>query len=162
MQLSSEEIAAVREYSGPAYGRINAFLRGEEAGDDSLRRIVAALDSAIAKSRTIEELVVYRGIGEPGATAWRGRGLRVGQKRIDPAFMSTSADPHVANLFAEMPPAGLVLKIRIPAGSIALAVAPYSQYPGEEEYLLPRDTVVRVTGYDPVTRTIEVEVVGNE
>jgi hypothetical protein len=161
MTLTPEEIDAVWEYSGPGYRRINAFLRGEEAGDDALRRTVELIDSAIAKAKLATDLVLYRGIGEPGATMWRERGLRVGQRRTDVAFVSTSADPTVANLFSDTPPDGLILRIQAVAGTCALNMTSYSAYPNEAEYLLPRGTTVRVLGYDPGTRTVEAEVVWN-
>ena len=61
--------------------------------------------------------------------------------------------------FAAFPPGGLIYRIRVPAGSIALDATPYSQYDAEREYLLPRDCAMRVVGVDPAKRTIELELV---
>ena len=120
------------------------------------------LESATARETIAADITLYRGIGEPAAEQWRRRGLRVGQKITDPGFMSTTADPVVANLFADVPPDGLVLKISVPKGSFALNVAPYSQYPGDREYLMPRNTTIRVLGYEAATRTIMAEVVKDD
>lgn len=139
MSLSQEEIEAVRAYSGPAYRRINAFLRGDDPGDDVLRQTVELLDNAVANSRLESPRTLYRGIGEPGATEWRGRGLRIGQKRTDPAFMSTTSDPVVANLFTDLPPDGLILRIEAAAGTAALDLTALSEYPHEAEFAPTRD-----------------------
>jgi hypothetical protein len=156
--LTPEEAAAVRLYSGPAYRRINESLRGEQDMDDSVRSIIAALDGAISKSTLSMPLTLYRGIDGDGASYIRDQGLRVGSVLSEVGFMSTSLSPSAAGIFSIFPPGGFLLKVHAPTGSLALDMTDFSLFPAEQEFLLPRDTRLRVIAYDPSSRTIEAEV----
>ncbi|HEY0115125.1 MAG TPA: ADP-ribosyltransferase [Allosphingosinicella sp.] len=157
MALSRDQAAAVRYYSGAGYRSINAELRGEARRSARIWQQVRLIDDAVARSATAEEIVVYRGVSGSYADALRTGGIMLGLVLSEPAFVSTSKDVDVAALFAEMPPGGFVLRIRLPAGSAALDIAPYSDYPGESELLLPRNLEFMVTGYDAARRVIELE-----
>ncbi|MDQ8757941.1 ADP-ribosyltransferase [Sphingosinicella sp. LHD-64] len=157
--LTTEEKSAVTAYTSSYYRAINACLRGDGGCDDKVKSTIEALDRAIAKSLLPAEQVVFRGVSDNYASYLRSSGLRTGSVVIDDAYVSTSRDPKKASFFAAIPPEGLIMKIHIPAGSLALDVAPYSDFPAEEEILLPRGTKLRVTGYDSGTRTLEMEVI---
>jgi hypothetical protein len=157
MGLSKDEAAAVRYYSGSGYHRINAVLRSGARSSPAISRQVGLIDDALAGSRLSEDVVAYRGVSGAYAEALRSGGVRLGLVLSEPAFVSTSRQVDVAELFAEMPPGGFVFRIRLPEGCAALDIAPYSAYPGESELLSPRDLAFVVTGYDAGRRVIEME-----
>ncbi|MDB5679005.1 ADP-ribosyltransferase [Sphingomonas bacterium] len=157
--MTDEEAETVRDYSGAAYHSINAALRGDESETPKLRTQIALIDSALAKSMTSSDLILFRGVDGDAAALLIASGLRAGAILRDPAFVSTSLSRTVALRFAAFPPGGLMYQITVPAGSIALDATPYSQYATEQEYILPRDCAMRVIGVNAATRTIELELV---
>jgi hypothetical protein len=159
MSLTEDEIAAVVAYSDAAYSEINGALRAGRDLNDDLSRTVERLDSAIAKSPTAKNLVVYRGVGEDYAGNLERLGLQAGDVIIEEAFLSTSTHEDIAKRFLGWTGGGMILKINIPAGSNALDMHPYSQFPEEHEFLLPRGANLRAIGYDANADALELEVV---
>lgn len=159
VKLSSEELKAVKVYSGDRHREINTCLRGEEPCAAATLALVKAIDAAISKARLPHERILFRGVGVAAASRIRASGLAVGSSLIDDAFMSTSTSPSTAGMFAHFPPGGLMLKIHAPSGMRALDVGPYSLYPDEGEFLLPRGTELRILGYDPAKSELECEVI---
>ena len=159
VSISLSELAAVRYYSGSGYHEINGYLRGEKAGSADIMAQIAEIDRVVARSPVTTAFDVFRGISGDYADAIRAGGIFIGMEISESAFCSTSADPTIARLFSEMPPGGLLMKVRVSVGSNALDIAPYSAYPSEQEYVLPRDTTVRVTGFSSATQMIEAEVI---
>lgn len=159
MALTDEQISAVTYYCGPGYRPINDVLRRRAKATRTTTAAVHNIDAAIATEALAEDRILYRGIGKVGADELRAIGIAVGDVLRDPAFLSTSVDPVQAGIFADTPPGGLRMRILAPAGSIALDVSPYSPFPDEHEYLLPRNTGLRIVGFDPATQTIETELV---
>lgn len=158
MTLTSQEQAAARLYSGPYHARVNGCLGGEEDFDDAIRATVAALDSAIAKSRLAGDLVLFRSVGGKVASYMLMAGVRAGSILENDGFVSTSADPVAVRLFASLPPGGLIVRIHVPAGTLALDMTEMSEYPQEREFLLPRGTRLRVLSYDNVARILDTEI----
>jgi hypothetical protein len=156
--FTSEEREAARAYSTFFHRRVNEYLRGEEEADEKVLATIEALDSAIAKRPCSTELALFRGVDGEVASYMRRSGLPVGSMITYDSFVSTSADPGWAELFAAIPPGGLILKIHVPAGSYALDMAPFAVSPIEREVLLPRGTRLRVLSYDGA-RMVETEVV---
>jgi len=159
MLLTREEQAALGAYSGNAYDAINTALRSGEGMDDKIAATIDLLDSAIAKSTTPTNLVVYRGVGENYARVLKQRELREGDSIVERGFLSTSISVDVARGFLGRRGGGLLLKIRVPAGSNALDMLPYSRHPEEQEILLPRGAELRAVGYDASSDALEFEVV---
>ena len=160
MKLTDEELEALQDYTGSGYLRVNDCLRGDDDSDDAVERTIAALDSAIAKAISSEDMTVYRGYDTRVASYLSNHVLKLGSVVTEPAFTSTSRTEIRARAFAEWPD-GLVVRIKIPAGSNALDVSPYSVNPDEDEILLPRGSSLKVVGYDKLTKVIDAEVVSN-
>lgn len=136
--LTKEERTEVQHYTAEGYSTINERLR---QGFSSIH--AALIDSAIAKSVLTSDTVVYRGVN---LTAFTNKldTLQPGETITDKGFVSTSGSLATAATFSR----GLVMEIRLPAGSRALYVEDFSASKGEEEdeYLLPRgSTFVYVT-----------------
>jgi hypothetical protein len=91
--------------------RFNACLRDPErlAADHQTRAQIAEIKRVLRRSRTPEELVVYRWM-PPGAS-------------LDRAFLSTTLDPEFARAFrAQHGGHGSIVRIRVPAGARALFI----------------------------------------
>ena len=98
--------------------------------------------------RTPEDMKVARfvrgdvaGMMTPGATF------------KDNGYVSTTINPDLAFESFEGE-ADWKIHIEVPKGSKALYIAEKSEYPWEKELLLPRGSQMKVTGKDPVTKTI--------
>jgi hypothetical protein len=162
MTLTAAEIDALAAYSGAAYQRINRALRSGEDMDGDLRATVRLLDSAIAKHPVARRFTVYRGVGENYASELERLDLEEGDTIIEAAFLSTSTHLDVARQFLGSMGGGMILKIHVPAGGNALDMHPYSNFPEEHEFLLPRGVKLRAIGYDANADALEFEVVLNE
>ena len=94
------------------------------------------MDAAIAKSRTTEQLVTYRGL--PASVV---ASVSVGDVIRDKGFSSTSLDREVAEGFAERD--GAILRIIVPKGSKALYADPIVDLK-QHEVILPRGSGFKV------------------
>lgn len=156
--LTDDELAAAKAYAGQLYVRINETLRFGNQADSEVQQTIDCLDSAIGKSETKEDLVVYRGVDAEYAAQLAKRELRAGDRIVDAGFVSTSKHKSVAKRFLGFVGGGMLIKVRIPSGSKALLMNPYSECPDEDEILLSRDAEMRVIGYDEKEDALEVEV----
>lgn len=138
--LTVAELRALRTYqsSETAYGFINGILRGhiDPGRNPAAGRALSYLphlDSAIAKGRTTEPLVVYRGLASAGLYAK----LMIGDTVQERGYLSTSFDREVALSFASE----LLLEIEVPVGTPAALMGLLGR-PGEAELLLARRTLL--------------------
>lgn len=160
--LTREQVAALKRYTGPAYGPVNLYLR---AGPDAVRKRFGpkAMDG-------VEELIrdttaAVRAIPAPPANMVLFRGaqfkdfaeldaLAAADTITAPTFLSTSRDPKVAvgfsgGMFNTEP--SVVYRIRKHRSGAALG-APYS-LEAEAEVLFPPGTRFRVTGRQRVSES---------
>lgn len=172
--LNSGEREDVLKYSDDSH--VNKILRGlvdiEEAGmahafrgDDAAATAaidsamiahqshVMGLDSAIAKSRTTEDVHLYRGVGTPNRYGLPGEIYH------DHGFVSTSFDQEKAMNFSKN--RGMA-HIYIRKGLKALVLDGYSEHSTEGEALLPRDSKFRVLHYSEDGRHVHLEALGDE
>jgi hypothetical protein len=151
--LSWDEKGNVSHYTGNGYENINHYLRhgGKEWTEDNPEEeMIPHIDSAIAKHKTKEDAIVYRGISrrEPSFidNGEEGKDPKRGQIIHDKGYVSTTLDGRnkqsasiignaVHNKYSIH-----IAKIRIPKGSNALAINQHgiSVNPHEHEVLLPR------------------------
>ncbi|WP_133056730.1 ADP-ribosyltransferase, partial [Frankia casuarinae] len=134
---------AVWTYSGP-HSPINPTLRARTLSDNpDIAHVVADLDAAFdAVPQTTRPISVHRGLRHvdrflpPDATGFRDRDL---------GFRSMTTDVSVAEDFTRFgPPTAtrMIVEVEIPAGSKVLPVETLgTQFPGQNEVLLPRNTV---------------------
>lgn len=126
----------VESYSGSAQG-FNQQLRDGNVTAEMQTR-VDRLDQAIKDAPAVaQDTTVYRGLQsdpelEPGSTV------------TDPGYWSTSTDQTTANGFS----GGVMMEIRMPAGSDGLWIPGVTQHGGlyarEQEMVLPRGTQINV------------------
>lgn len=150
-QPTNEESKALGFYGGSGYTHLNSNLRHDHKYADK-EPMVKNLDAYLAKSEIIEEITVYRGVKGEYAKILKSV-VTTGSKFIDRGFMSTSTNKGIADNFES----GLLMKIKVPKGARGAAIADYSGHPNEKEVLLPRNSTLTVTAYDPDTGLIEVE-----
>ena len=119
------------------------------------------MDSALKRSELAADTLIYRGVGSDVAQAklLTNGMLRVGDEFTDLAFGSSSVDRSVAVSFAggEFSD-GVVVELHAPAGTKGLWMGKWrtsagaeksiSRYDTEAEFLLPRGTRFRVTGFE--------------
>lgn len=144
--ITTRERAEVYHYTNQGYLDINEVLRAGEVNQSKyLRDSVELIDSAIAKSETQKEFNVFRGINSAEFIKSLET-LQPGETITDAGFVSTSQSYLAASQYAGK--SQPVLDIRMPAGSRALYVEGISasKGEGEEEYILPRDSVLRYRG----------------
>ena len=131
LELTPDERVAVKEWSGAGHAQIQ-----RDARSDNTTSTIEHLDSAIAKSTTTSDQIVYRSLAElPPNMAigpWTDRG-----------FSSTSTSSPEGTMFENENH----MVITVPAGSRALAVAgPY------DELLLPRGSVFQIESITTVDK----------
>lgn len=120
------EVDAIRTYTRNA-GRINGTLRGRPVGalggdldPGRVPEVADRLRAAVEAGRVPEDVVAYRGL------SLRDLGLRpdqlAGATIPDPAFTSVSLNESLARRDYVQGRQGLLLRIRVPAGTPAAAV----------------------------------------
>jgi SPP1 gp7 family putative phage head morphogenesis protein len=141
--LTKDERVEVRFYTGEGHRHINSTLREGLGG--MLDRTLPLMDGAIEKSVIGRDVTVFRGVMSD-EFADRLDALQVGDTITDKAYLSTSGSYLSASQYAG---AGRpVMEIDVPKGSRALYAEGISMNAGigEEEYILPRGTVLRYRG----------------
>jgi hypothetical protein len=149
--FTHEEKGTIISYKGSGYVSINQFLyQGQEAhGGNYLADAVQHLNSALTKSKTNKNLILWRGLQGTYSDLVRKQ-LLSGDKIIQPnSFQSCSTSQNFSHNWsgsnAYSPK--VVLRITLPAGSPA--VAPNSvtpAYQSEKELILSHTVIFEVQG----------------
>jgi SPP1 gp7 family putative phage head morphogenesis protein len=131
--LTREERAVVSEYTGFHYKPMNDALRAGRTHE-----YVPALDAAIDKAVIPHDIQVHRGIRSHPALSDM-RMVKPGDVITDAGYQSTSLDRYGG--FG----GGILLHIKVPAGSKALWLDDLSANKGEYEVLLARGSQLQIT-----------------
>lgn len=154
--LSDAEKSTIDGYIVDGYANINLYLNGHGFGQAEPGKFqspffdgeIANMDSAIASSRTVEDIEVWRGFQMPRDLSDEKTGdarLFPGDVITEKGFVSTSLDKGTAANFAALRSTGLLVKIKVPKGTNALHVhMDMSHVYGEHEVILPRNTSLRL------------------
>ena len=150
-EMTADDLKGVDVYVGGRFSNINDGLRGTEKLDDVDKAAIKGLDSAIAKSESPEDVVVFRGatgvgfLGDPAKL--------VGKTIKEKGYTSTTLMEDVANGFAysKVDQDDARFEIKVPKGSKMLSV---DSLLGEDslnqhEMVLPRGSKFKVTGATP-------------
>lgn len=110
-------------------------------GDEHNMKI---MDDALRHHTTPHDLTVYSGLGQ-----FHGDVVATNQRVHHPAYLSTSLRPDMAMGFAHCHLHGTdvvahLLKIHVPQGHPGAYVDHISRNPGEQEFILPRDTTLHI------------------
>lgn len=152
--MTDEEYDYTRQYTSWHYEEINDSIRSNIDDPSSWDPRTSEIDSALSKFQLTENIVTYRGLGMgaidamiPGANTMSLSELNSafsGAIISDPAFLSTSITQSVAQDFASSH--NYILKINVPKGKGRGAyVHSISSHPNENEFLMPRNTKLKIT-----------------
>ena len=148
--FSDDELDAIREFTAGAYLDVNERLYNLPAGipseevqpesvNDIIPSMIESLDSALSKNQTQASFVVYSSLGSYDITQFKPNSSFV-FKGYRPTTISLSNS--LAMLQEQKNP--IVLQIKVPVGSNGAYVDDYSASPGENEFVLPRASRVKV------------------
>lgn len=143
---SQEEYKALNEYTGSIYSEINDYLRFDKNVSKHVKDLVKDLDSAMERDTLDRDLLLLRGADisifseDVQENIWDNPKMLVGTTFHDKGFMSTSIS--ATNGFYKN---GVLFHIKAPKGTKGAFVQPLSEFASEYEYLLPRDTTLKIT-----------------
>lgn len=125
--LTSEEAAAIRSYTGSGYSSINSALRDSKSVKDlAVAKKAAAIKKALAKNVVKKDVWIGR---KTDNQEWKNNAT-AGTVIADNGVISTSINPNSWS-------GAISLNILVRQGHNALYVNPISNHPGEDEVLLP-------------------------
>lgn len=104
------------------------------------------------------DTVLYRGISNQALSdQFRSGSIKAGDTFQDSAFMSTSASSGVANQFGnQYNKKSVSMEILAPRGTRGAYIEPFTQNFGEAEFLLPRNSKLRIVGVDTSGTAVKV------
>lgn len=160
-----EEHKAIDNYTGISFNEVNGGLRQDRLSEVSEegKRTIAGMDSAMAKSQTLEDMFVYRGVSAQGMSKL-GK-LEVGAKITDKGFMSAGTGKGVAEKYmrAFEGEGGAVLEIEVPKGTRAIVPGAIAYNDNDTEVILDRGHTLEITAIEgPVVRAKVVGQKGKE
>lgn len=151
--LSENEREGIRTYTSNFYRDMNSALRNDTySGLHKISKVKKAIDNAtsgLQKTLLAEDTLVYRGMGGVDALSdWLGipknmlsdKGIQnqlIGRKLTEKAFMSTGTA-------ADSAWSGIKLEVYLPKGTQAMYVDPISNYRGEHEILVQRNSTFEI------------------
>lgn len=142
--LSSEELSTAKQYTDHLnqYKRkgvtLNEHLHHGIELDESQKEFVGKMDGLLGSHRLHDDAVVYTGTSKKHAEL-----LRKHSEVNHPGYLSTSLSQNSARAFAQ-DKGGDILKIHLPKGHPGLYVSHLSNYEGEREFVLPRNTKIKI------------------
>lgn len=164
-RFTSDERVGVVAYTSNNYKKMNEMLRFDEYSLDNLNSLDKSLvgssksqltkyirdcTEALSKSTINEDIVVHRGIGDAlsALTGLDSQSLKnpdvqkgmIGQVITEKGFCSTGGS--VKDAWG-----GTKMHIMCPAGTKGMYVDPISEYKGEHEFLLQRNTSFEILDY---------------
>lgn len=135
--------AALRTYTSAGYQEVNECLRFKSCSDESDDTINAMYDT-VKNAKLPEDVILYRGAALDEPTI-ESLGSTRDNTFQDKGFVSTSVKPGIAvTTGGEVP--NTIFQIFARKGSAGLCVAPFSEYPEEDEVLLPAGAKFRYVG----------------
>lgn len=153
VDLDSNQVDAIKEYTGNMYLTVNPKLRAGKPVSKADAKELKLIDDAFAKAKTTEDIEVYRGIS--GDAMKHYQHLKPGDSFKDSAFVSTSTDKDTADNFSRGD-GKAIMQVRVPKGSKAISVDSLSVFKkggnvtrSENEILLDRNSSFKVVSIKP-------------
>ena len=168
---SRKEFGAYKRYTQNGYfEKINSALRCGITNDYFVNEDIQALDRLFLalpnKLRNKTPLNVYRGTILTQELQDILTGKSENNIYTDKGFVSTSKSKQVAKLFAQKDD-GIMMYITIPKNSCIIDDSFLPSYAGskmesEQEVLLPRNAQFRILSYNPESRIVEAQYIGQK
>lgn len=149
--ISPEEESILTSYTSHNYKFINKALY---AGDDMelFDEQIKVMEECIDRKIIPENVLLYRGINDKNILFGSDSGLSLDELNnkyqntafIHKSFVSTSMNRDNAAMFTDNPDNGVLLELKVPAGSKGIYVSSISKYTTEQEVILQRGSVLRI------------------
>lgn len=134
--------ASVLEYTGPNYIKINNYLEDKRSDSEYLNNLIYDIDCAFSYAPQLDnDIILYRGLNMPVVKKIPLFGL----KGLYEGYMSTSSNISVSRMFNGN--TNYILEIHVKKGQAPLFIELISNVPTEQEVLLPRNTILNITGF---------------
>jgi hypothetical protein len=134
---TADQLDAIEKYTKGSKA-INTALLTKRLLSTNDKAIVYGMDDALNEVKTPDDMIVYSGTN--GAHA---KTLSNNLIVEHPAYISTSLNIMHAHRFAEFGN-GDIIKIHVPKGFSGLYAQEYSEYPREQEFILPRNLKLKI------------------
>ena len=167
---TTKDFYAYKRYTLNSYFEsINEALRSGFTNDFSIKYDIQQLDNVFKtipeKIKPQKDMEVYRGAYLSDELKNIIKGNSKTNIYTDQGFVSTSKNINVANRFAKGNDK-VLLHITIPKGSSVIEDEKLPSYARskmkEEEVLLPRNSQFKILSYNPITKTVEAEFIGQK
>lgn len=152
-KYSDDELDAIKQYTDTAYYNVANILNKLPMGimgkqiqpsnvSDETPKLIAAMDSAMAKGKLPVDTISYISVSQDVDTNQIGPGQKIGFRsyRSTTLNMSTILDQYTNSGSG----GGVVLQVLLPKGSSGLYADDFSANPGEGEYILPRSSTIEI------------------
>ena len=147
---SSTQKSAISKYTNGAYDSMNTALRSGQM-PKSYQEQVKHLDTYLAGAKFPEDATIYRKVDGEYAKFIKSVAAFPGAAFVDRGFISTSTHQGVWH-------GSMQMVITVKKGQSGAAVQQWSQHSGENEVILPRNTMFKVTKMEDGGNTLHVEI----
>lgn len=168
---TSKDFDAYKRYSMNSYfEKINGSLRTGTTNDFFVLEDIKKLDNLFKtipeEIKPDNEMIVYRGAYLSPELKNILDGKSSSDIYVDKGFVSTSKNKSIAKQFASTDEK-VFMQIKIPKGASViddtqLPSSACSKMRNEEEVLLPRNSQFKILSYNPLTKIVEAEFIGQQ
>lgn len=148
-KLDGDSYEVLTQYAGEEHKRINKHSRGAPPPPLGMNASIDAeyqaeiMEDAIASApRLAKPITVYRGLTMEAAV--KIDRAQIGSTILDKGFASTSTAETTARDFAQG--GAPILRIKLPKGTNAISMHPFTEFDNEHEILLQRGSQFKITG----------------
>lgn len=149
-QPAPAQKSAISKYTNGAYDSMNTALRSGQM-PKSYSDQVKHLDTYLAGAKFPEDATIYRKVDGEYAKFIKSVAAFPGAAFVDRGFISTSTHQGVWH-------GSMQMVITVKKGQSGAAVKDWSQHSGENEVILPRNTMFKVTKMEDGGNTLHVEI----
>ncbi len=164
--ISKGNKQALKHYTGAGFKAVNGHLVGGREADEATKATIAYLDDLMSRASLPEASKVYRGAGSLAVKSildQAGGVLRKGQIINCAGFTSTSANPTIAEGFANQSRSAILIEMRLPKGAKAVDIAKYSDVGvHEKELLIARNSSFKVVSFTKPNKLVLEMVMAQE
>ena len=156
-ELSDEQIAALRRYTGDDYVNINNSLRGMETLSLENQATVEAMKSALDNVALSQDMILYRGTSKEALGSLQNLPVDqlIGKTFKEQGFMSTSTNCNVIDSFL----GDMQITIEASKGAHALDISSISQYSTEAEVLFNAGQEMLITSAEVKNGILHINVI---
>lgn len=154
---SAAEAAALKDYTLSRFQYVNSSLR-EGWNSKEIDGDIATISGYLDRSKVSEPFTTLRVL--KGSHA-KNLNIQAGAEIDEKSFMSTTTNAGYAARIKAAHPSNVLLKIDVPQGTPAAAISHYGVGPaaGEAEILIQRGRKLKITSWDPETRTAHAQLI---